>query len=486
MADQWNGPLEKVKPFKWRIPRSYKEAMRVDGVVYANDSLMKNIRQDQALEQVANVATMPGILGQAMAMPDIHWGYGAPIGGVAAFDLEEGVVSPGVTGYDINCGVRLLRTDLHEEDLRGKITDLIQQIFRDVPSGVGSRGAYRVDRGEFPKVLTQGAQWAIARGYGWSDDAEHLEERGLLQGARPEKVSSRAIERGLSELGTLGSGNHFLEIQTVDEIYDPDTARQLGILEEGQIVLMIHCGSRGFGHQICTDYTGVMRQAMRKYNIHLPDEQLACAPFRSEEAQAYLGAMACAVNYAFANRQCITHSIRRAFERVLGQDAKKLGLEIVYDVAHNIVKLEEHQVGGRSRTVCVHRKGATRAFPPGHPDLPREYQETGQPVLVPGNMGSHSYLLVGTATAMEETFGSTCHGAGRVLSRNQALKQTQGRNLTQELAQQGIILRASNKRTIGEEAPAAYKDVTAVVDTCQAAGISRKVARMRPLGVVKG
>lgn len=486
MANQWNGPLEKVDAFKWRIPRSYKKEMRVDGVVYANESLMQTIRQDQALEQVANVATMPGILGQAMAMPDIHWGYGAPIGGVAAFDIEEGVVSPGVTGYDINCGVRLLRTDLYYEDLRGKIADLTQQIFRDVPSGVGSRGAYRVDRSEFLQVLTQGAQWAIAKGYGWIDDAERLEERGLLKGAQPEKVSSRAVERGLSELGTLGSGNHFLEIQAVDAIYDPETARRMGILEEGQIVLMIHCGSRGFGHQVCTDYTSVMRQAMRKYGICLPDEQLACAPFKSEEAQAYLGAMACAVNYAFANRQCITHSIRQAFEHVLGQDAKKLGLEIVYDVAHNIVKLEEHQVGGRSRTVGVHRKGATRAFPPGHSDLPEQYREIGQPVLVPGNMGSHSYLLVGTSKAMAETFGSTCHGAGRVLSRNQALKQTQGRNITEELARQGIILRAANKRTVGEEVPAAYKDVTAVVETCQAAGISRKVARMRPLGVVKG
>jgi len=461
--------------------------MNVDGIIYANEELIPLIRQDQAPEQVANVAMMPGIVGQALAMPDIHWGYGAPIGGVAAFDIErDGVISPGVTGFDINCGVRLLRSDLHLRDVQDHLQDLTHQIYRDVPAGLGSEGAYPIERGEFEKVLLQGAQWAVSRGYGWAEDVRYIEEEGCLPGADPDVVSERARKRGLTEVGTLGSGNHFLEIQAVETIFDADLARQLGLLEEGQIVVMIHTGSRGFGHQVCTDYTDVMQRAMVQYGIQLPDRQLACAPFHTPEAQHYLGAMACAVNFAFANRQCITHTVRQAFERVLGVKATDLGLAVIYDVAHNIVKIEEHQVEGQVRRLAVHRKGATRAFPPGHPAVPEKYRPIGQPVLVPGDMGSHSYLLVGTETAMAETFGSTCHGAGRVWSRKRAMRETQGRNIREELAAQGIILRATSKDTVREEVPGAYKDVDAVVETAHQAGISRRVARMRPLGVVKG
>lgn len=482
----WKGPLEKIDEFRWRIPRRYKPAMKVDGILYATEKLLPKVLSDQSPEQLANVACMPGIVKYALAMPDVHWGYGMPVGGVAAFDMEEGVVSPGAVGYDINCGVRLIRSDLRYEEIKEKLHDLADTLYALVPAGVGSHSNISVSASEFPKVLTQGARWAVSRGYGHPDDLAHMEANGCLPGADPETVSSRAVERGRPELGTLGAGNHFLEVQVVDTIYDREAAAALGLYEEGQITVMIHCGSRGFGHQVATDYLQVMDHAMRKYGITLPDRQLACTPLRSKEAKDYLAAMACAANYAWANRQCITHRVREAFERVFRAGWQRLGLTILYDVAHNIAKIEEYEVDGERRTVCVHRKGATRAFPKGHPELPEAYRHVGQPVLIPGDMGSYSYVLLGTERAMEEAFGSTCHGAGRQLSRKQALKQTQHRDLVQELEREGIIVRAKSRKTLGEEAPGAYKDVNEVIDTVHGAGISYRVARMRPIVVVKG
>jgi tRNA-splicing ligase RtcB len=420
-------------------------------------------------------------------MPDTHWGYGFPIGGVAAFDLDEGVISPGGVGYDINCGVRLLRSDLREGEVLTRIERLVDELFRLVPSGMGSKSAVvKVSDAELDKVLTQGARWAVNRGFGTNADLEHIEERGCMENADPEQLSPRARQRGLPQIASLGAGNHFLEVQVVEEIYNPSIAQVLGILEVGQVTVMIHTGSRGLGYQVCDDFLETMQRAAQKYGIQLADRQLACAPIRSKEGEAYLAAMACAINYAFANRQVITYAVRRAFENVFGQGWEKLGLQLVYDVAHNIAKIEEHEHEGRLKKLCVHRKGATRAFPPGHPQLPEDYREIGQPVLVPGDMGSCSYLLVGTETAMRETWGSTCHGAGRVLSRNQALKQIRGEELLDQLRRQGIVVRAESKKTVAEEAPLAYKDVSEVVDSCHGAGISRKVAKMRPIGVVKG
>jgi len=486
MAEGWGGPLERIDSFRWRVPRRYKSEMRTDGIIYATEEMMQHIRADQAPEQVANVACLPGIVGMSMAMPDIHWGYGFPIGGVAATDMSKGVVSPGGVGYDINCGVRMLRTDLTLEDVKPRIGDLVNQLFRDIPSGVGSEGRIRISEAELAKVARQGAQWAVANGYGWPEDLEVTEQGGKIEGADPSAISDKAVKRGRPQLGTLGAGNHFLEIQVVDEIYDPVAARAMGIEEVGQITVLIHTGSRGFGYQICDDYLVIMQKAVQKYGISLPDRQLACAPLDSPEGKQYLAAMACAANYAWANRQAIAHWTREAFERVLGKSPKELGMRQIYDVAHNIAKIEEHDVNGERRTVCVHRKGATRAFPPGHPAVPKQYRDIGQPVLVPGDMGRYSYLLVGTQQAMKETFGSTCHGAGRVLSRHQAIKQTRGVNITKELADQGITVKAASRETLAEEAPVAYKDVQDVIEAVDGAGISRKVARMRPIGVVKG
>ena len=486
MANAWSGPLDRIDEYRWRIPRKYKPEMRTDGVVYASSEMMREIKTDNSMEQVANVACLPGIVGNSMAMPDIHYGYGFPIGGVAATDVKEGVVSPGGVGYDINCGVRLLRTSLTRREVEPRIRDIVDQLFVDVPSGVGSKGKVRVDARELKQVLSKGAQWAVGRGMGWPEDPDHIEGGGRIEGAEPGVLTQRAIERGQPQLGTLGAGNHFLEVQIVDEILDEEVGRALGIAELNQVTVMIHTGSRGLGYQVCDDALEVMQKAIQRYGIKLPDRQLACAPVESPEGRDYLSAMAAAANYAWANRQCITHWTREAFERVFQTSARQLGMEIVYDVAHNVAKLEEHEVDGKKMRLCVHRKGATRAFGPGRPELIPLHQKTGQPVIVPGDMGTASYLCVGTEGAMKETWGSTCHGAGRVLSRHEAIRRSRGRNIAKELMDKGIYVRAASREVLAEEMPEAYKDVDQVVTVCDGAGISKLVARLKPIGVMKG
>jgi tRNA-splicing ligase RtcB len=486
MSEIWQGPLEKIDDYRWRIPKSYKPGMRVDGIIYADEKLLKDIRHDKAAEQVANVAFLPGIVKASLAMPDIHWGYGFPIGGVAATDPEEGgVISPGGVGFDINCGVRLVKTDLQYEDIKDKIKDLVYRLFSDVPAGVGSKGDIRVGAKEEREILAKGARWAVEKGYGIEEDLECSEEYGAIQGADPDTVSDRAYERGKAQSGTLGSGNHFLEIQAIDQLYDRDLCDYFG-LNLGQITIMIHSGSRGLGYQICDEYTRSMIHCLQKYNINVPDRQLACAPVNSPEGKQYLAAMKCAANYAWANRQCLMHLTRKVFEKILNMSWQKIGMHLIYDVAHNIAKIEKHIVNGKEKTLCIHRKGATRAFGPGHPALPARYKGTGQPVIIPGDMGRNSYLLVGTQKAMEETFGSTCHGAGRLKSRTAATKDINVNVLLKELESKGIIVMASGRGTIAEEAPQAYKDVNEVVDVVHQAGISKRVCRMKPLGVIKG
>ncbi|MFH1650588.1 MAG: RtcB family protein, partial [Chloroflexota bacterium] len=441
---QWPGPLEKIDNYRWQIPAGYKKGMRVPGIIYTSETMLPQIRSEPAPEQVANVAFLPGIVGASLAMPDIHWGYGFPIGGVAAMRVSDGVVSPGGVGFDINCGVRILRTNLLREEIFPRIDRLMDAIFRNVPSGVGSKGKIRLRSGEIEDVLVQGSRWAVAQGYGRPEDLETTEEGGAMPGADPTRVSQKARERGIPQLGTLGSGNHFLEVAAVDEIYDAAAARVMGIDRAGQVVLLVHCGSRGLGHQVADDYIREMIRAVQKYGIDVPDRQLACAPVKSPEGQAYLAAMRGAANYAWANRQCITHWVRESFCRVMETSEANAGLELIYDVTHNIAKIEEHLVGGRKETLCVHRKGATRAFPPGHPDVPEKYREIGQPILIPGDMGRLSYILAGTEKAMEETFGSTCHGAGRVMSRTAAKKKLQGREVLAALKARGITVRVEN------------------------------------------
>ena len=482
----WKGPLERIDEFRYRIPQSYKPGMRTCGIIYSNSALMEGVKHDEAPEQVANVATLPGIVGPSMAMPDIHWGYGFPIGGVAATDAEEGVLSPGGVGYDINCGVRLLRTNLRAGEVRPKIKQLIDTIFEEVPSGLGSKGKVRLELRELDAVLEGGARWAVEKGYGRAADLEHTEENGRMEGADASMVSQLAKQRGAPQLGTLGAGNHFLEIQRVEEIYDEEAAKVLGITGRDQVLAMIHTGSRGCGYQICDDWLKVMHQAYRKYGIELPDPQLACAPVNSKEAQDYFRAMACGANYAWANRQLITHWVRGAFERVMGRSSEDLDLGIIYDLAHNIAKLEEHEVEGRRTKVYVHRKGATRSFGPDRSEVVPAYRSLGQPVLIPGNMGSESFVLLGTHKAMEETFGSACHGAGRVMSRTQAVRQFREREVIAALGEMGIYARGASSSVMSEEAPGAYKDVASVVDVCHGAGIARKVARLKPMGVMKG
>ncbi len=477
--------LEKIDDFRWRIPKSYKPGMRVPGIIYADEKLLKSIREDKALEQVANVAFLPGIVRASLAMPDIHWGYGFPIGGVAATDPEEGgVISPGGVGFDINCGVRMLKTNLSYEDIKDKIESLVYALFSNVPSGVGSKGDIRVSAKEEKEILTKGAKWAIEKGFGTQDDLDCTEEHGEMYGANPDAVSDRAYERGKAQSGTLGSGNHFLEIQVIDQLYDVKTCDALN-LDLGQITIMIHSGSRGLGYQVCEDYTRSMVNCMDKYNINLPDRQLSCAPVNSNEGRDYLAAMKCAANYAWANRQCLMHLTRLTFERMLGTSWQKLGMFLIYDVAHNIAKIEKHIVEGEEKILCVHRKGATRAIPVGHPDLPRRYKGIGQPVIIPGDMGRNSYLLVGQDGA-EETFFSCCHGAGRLKSRTTAARTIHADTLLKELKSQGIIVKASGRGTLVEEAPEAYKNVNDVVDVVHKAGIAKRVCRMRPLGVIKG
>jgi len=479
-------PVEKIDDYRWRIPKSYMKGMLVDGIVYADEVLLKTIKADQALQQVANAAHLPGIVKNSLAMPDIHWGYGLPIGGVVATDPENGgIISPGGVGSDINCGVRLVRTNLKYKDVQNKMKDLIAILFSKIPSGVGEEGTIALSPKDEREVLINGSKWAVENGYGWSQDTEYTEEHGCLAGANPDIISKKAFERGKRQLGTLGSGNHFLEVQRVERIFDKQTADILG-LEEDQVTIMIHSGSRGLGYQVCDDYLHGWDTVIQKYGYNIPDRQLACAPVNSPEGKEYLSAMACSANYAWANRQCLMHWTREVFMNFFGMKANELGLELVYDVAHNIAKFEEHEVDGKTRMLCVHRKGATRAFPPGHKDVTEKYRSVGQPVIIPGDMGTGSYVLAGTKKAMAETFGSTCHGAGRIMSRTAAIKATKGRRVDKELEEQGIYVRARGRETLGEEAPEAYKDVDEVVNVVHQAGISLRVARMKPLSVMKG
>jgi tRNA-splicing ligase RtcB len=476
--------LKQVDEYRWEIPREGK--MRTRGLIFASQAMLPKIHEDRSLEQVANVATLPGIEGASLAMPDIHWGYGFPIGGVAAFNLEEGVVSPGGVGYDINCGVRLLRTNLPREEVEPRVEDLVNAFFSNIPSGVGSRRKdLKLSMPTLKEVMRLGAAWAVKNGYGSKSDLDHIEAGGQISGADPELVSQFAMDRGKDQLGTLGSGNHFVEVGYVLEIYDGKLAAALGLFKN-QVTVIVHTGSRGLGHQVCDDYIKVMLRAAAKYGIELVDRQLCCAPLTSPEGKQYLAAMASAANFAFANRQMITHWVRESFEQVFQMGPKKLGLELVYDVAHNIAKMEEHEVNGKKKKLCIHRKGATRAFPPGHPEVPEAYRATGQPVLIPGDMGRYSFVLVGTEKALTETFGSTCHGAGREMSRHAALKMAKGRSIVRELAAKGIVVRGAGRATIDEEISEAYKDVEQVVDVTHGAGISKKVAKLKPLGVIKG
>ncbi len=481
-------PIKKLSEYKWEIPKGAVPGMRVPGIIYADDRLMKDIAKDRSARQVANGATLPGIVGASMAMPDMHFGYGLPIGGVVATDIDQdGIISPGGTGYDINCGVRMAVTRLTRKDLdqRDRLQKLVDTLFTRIPTGVGSKGPIKLTRKEQEKVLTRGARWAVEKGLGIPEDLVYTESEGCMEGADPSAVTDRALTRGTPQQGTLGSGNHFIEVQYVDEIFDPAAADAFGI-SKGQIAVMVHSGSRGFGHQVCTDFLEVMTRAVRKYGIVLPDQQLACAPFNSPEGLDYWKAMKCAANYAWANRQCLMHWVREALEDFLQIGPSDLGFSLVYDIAHNIVKLEKHEVDGKTRTLAVHRKGATRAFPPGHREIPERYRPFGQPVIIPGDMGTSSYLLRGTEEGMKETFGSSCHGAGRVLSRSAAIKKAKGRAIRRELEDQGIFARSAGRTSLMEEMPEAYKDVSAVVEVVHQAGIAKKVARMRPLCVIKG
>ena len=479
-------PLEKIDNCMWRIPQ-YTSGMRVPGMVFANESLLEKMQTDRTLWQCTNVAHLPGIYKYAVTLPDGHEGYGFPIGGVAATDYEDGVISPGGVGYDINCGVRLLSTSLSEKDVRPKLPQLANAIFANVPSGLGSRRKdFTLSNGDLNRLAVEGVQWLIDRGLGWAEDADHCEEGGCMKNADPSKVSPTAKKRGLTQIGTLGSGNHFLEIQKVDEICDSRRAKSFGIVHEGQVTVMIHCGSRGYGHQVCSDYLRVMERAVHKYGIDLPDRELACAPGSSNEAGDYIQAMACAVNYAFSNRQAIMHWVRQSFQQVYREDPEKFGLELVYDVAHNIAKVETHEVDGGRKKVWVHRKGATRAFPAGHMAVPADYRSEGQPVLIPGSMGTSSWVLVGTEKAMGLSFGSTAHGAGRMMSRSAAKRKYWGGDIKNALEKRGIVVRAASASVLAEEADPAYKDVDVVAEVSDQVGIATKVARLVPIAVVKG
>jgi len=486
MVESHQVPLERVDETRWRIPRSYKRGMRVDGLIYADDALIESIREDKAPEQVANVAFLPGIVEHSLAMPDIHWGYGFCIGGVAATDpAQGGVISPGGVGYDINCGVRLIRTNISAADAGKRMRELVEALFNTVPCGVGRGGIVKFNRKELLSLMTEGSPFVVKRGYGWDSDIEATEAHGCITGARPDHVSDRALDRGSNQCGTLGSGNHFLEVQVVEHVDDAPAARIMG-LEEGNITIMIHSGSRGLGYQVCEDALKVLHDVPQKYGIELPDKQLVCAPVDSPEGKRYFGAMCAAANFAWCNRQIMTHLARETFAKVFDTPAAKLGMTLVYDVAHNIAKMEDYDVGGRRTRLCVHRKGATRAFPPDHGELPARYRPIGQPVLVPGDMGRCSYVLVGQPGSMEHTFGSSCHGAGRRMSRGAAIRASKGRSIRRELEDRGVIARARGRTGLEEEQPDAYKDVLQVVDVLHKAGISRKVAKLRPLGVIKG
>jgi tRNA-splicing ligase RtcB (3'-phosphate/5'-hydroxy nucleic acid ligase) len=475
--------LQKLDDYRWLVPRGTRPGMLTDALIYTTENLLKDFINDLSLEQAVNVAMLPGIVGRSLAMPDIHQGYGFPIGGVAATLPDEGgVVSPGGVGFDINCGVRLLASTLTVDEVRPKIRELVNQLFRDVPSGAGRKGFIQVSHKDLERVLAEGAAWMVENQYGEPEDLAHCEESGAMDGADPEAVSDQAKKRGLPQIGTLGSGNHFLEVQYVERVFEPEIAQTMG-LYENEVVVLIHSGSRGLGHQVCTDYLRDMGAAMKRYGIEVPDRQLACVPVHSKEGQSYLGAMRAAANFAWANRQGISHFTRGAFKRIFGE---KEELRVVYDVCHNIAKLERHQVGGRDRKVMVHRKGATRAFPASRPEVPEAYKNCGQPVLIPGSMGTASYVLVGAEGALRESFGTTCHGAGRVMSRTAARKSQFAQNARERLEEQGVIVRSETRDGISEEIPEAYKDVDAVIEVVHNAGLSRRVARLKPLGVIKG
>lgn len=482
----YSGPLERIDDWRWRIPKSYREGMRVDGVIYADDGLIESVKKDRAPEQVANVAHLPGIVGHSIAMPDIHWGYGFPIGGVAATDPDDGgVISPGGVGYDINCGVRLIRTNIPLKRAEKRMEQLIEQLFETVPCGVGRGGTVRFNQKELRQLMAAGSSWVVKKGYGWDSDVLATEARGLMPNAEPDLVSDTALKRGASQCGTLGSGNHFLEVQVVKQIDDEKAAQAMG-LEKDHLTILIHSGSRGLGYQVCDDALRDLRGVPEKYGISLPDKQLVCAPVDSPEGKKYLGAMRAAANFAWCNRQIMTHLTRNAFEEVFGVPSEELGMSLVYDVAHNIAKLEPFDVNGKKKTLCVHRKGATRAFPAGHPELPDRYKSIGQPVLVPGDMGRASYVLVGQPGAMEHTFGSCCHGAGRCMSRSAAIRASKGRSIRNELKARGVIARARGRTGLEEEQPDAYKNVIEVVNVLHGTGIAKRVAKLKPLGVIKG
>lgn len=480
-------PCRKLEELIWEIPKDYNPNMRVPCRVFADETLLSKMREDRTLWQGVNVAHLPGIYKYAIILPDGHEGYGFPIGGVAALDYEEGVISPGGVGYDINCGVKLIRTNLTKDVVQPRMKQILDTLFQLVPSGLGSRGRIRLTETDIDNVALEGIEWAIAKGYGWEEDARHCEENGTMDVADPSKVSTLAKKRGMPQLGSLGSGNHFLEIQAVEKVYDQAVAKELGISGEGQVMFMVHTGSRGFGHQICSDYLHIMDRAVEKFGITLPDRELVCAPGKSREAEDYYKAMSAAANFAWGNRQMITHWCRQSFEKTFGKDADSLGMRVIYDVAHNIAKIEEHVVnGGTRKKVYVHRKGATRAFPPEHPDIPLDYRSIGQPVIIPGSMGTASYILVGSKRGMSLTFGSTAHGAGRMLSRAEAKRRFWGGDIEKRLKERGILVRAASPQVLAEEADPAYKDIDRVAKVSHDIGIGNLVARLVPLGVIKG
>ncbi len=484
--DIYHGPLEQIDACCYRIPKSYKAGMRVDGLIFANEKLMQQLKLDQAPEQVANVAFLPGIQHASLAMPDIHWGYGFCIGGVCATDPDEGgVISPGGVGYDINCGVRLCRTNLTYREVKPHLTTLVDALFKNVPTGVGRSGHYSFKGKELTRLLGEGASYLTTRELATPGDIEHTEAGGWLAGADPDEVSQHAKDRGAQQCGTLGSGNHFMEVQVVDAIFDDEAASVMG-LEKDMICVMIHSGSRGLGYQVCDDALHLLRKAPEKYGIELPDRQLACAPVNSPEGQKYIAAMRAAANFAWCNRQLLMWQAREVFADIFGRSWQELQMNLIYDVCHNIAKLEEHTVNGVKKKVWVHRKGATRAFPPGHPEVPMLYRKIGQPVIIPGDMGRASWVLVGQQGSMEKSFGTTCHGAGRAMSRTASIKEASGRRIDKELLAKGIIARAQSHKGLAEEQPKAYKNVDDVVDVVHQAGLSKKVARMRPIGVIKG
>ena len=480
----WEGTLNRLGDNRWEIPKGYVPGMRTNAVIFADESMLAQIRNDNAPQQAANVACLPGIVGSSMAMPDIHWGYGFPIGGVAAVDADSGSISPGGIGFDINCGVRTIRTDLTLEDVGGRMGALMDALYANVPSGLGSKGLKKVGQKELADILQNGSSWAVENGFGWEKDLDVTEERGCMQSADESLVSEKARKRGLPQLGSLGSGNHFLEVDVVDKIFDERAAKTFG-LKEGCITITVHCGSRGCGHQIATDYLQLMERYVRDNHVELPDRQLACAPLDTKLGDEYYRAMSCGANYAWTNRQMITHWIRESFEQVLGDSAENMGMDVVYDVAHNIAKKERHEVDGHSMDVLVHRKGATRAFAAGRPEITLKYRDVGQPVIIPGDMGVGTYILVGQPGAMKESFGTTCHGAGRQMSRK-AAGSLNARDIEADLSGRGITLRKGSDEGLVEEAPQAYKDVDTVVSVVCASGLAGKVARLRPVGVVKG